>query len=819
MNPTTKLFITIFAFFLITTVPVWSDSLNVAVVLDGRNADHTNFLQNIEEELDSLTGDYDQINFPAEMVYSGEYKKNKTEKAIKNAVANVGADAVICIGPVSSHLLAMHVNIGKPAFSTQIINAELQFEDKNTVKRKGFNYINLGVDIPSHLLKLQQLKKFKNLGFITSNYIGESIPQLIMGLGKIAKEQGFKVKHITAKEVLSHRHIALRGLDAVYVAPLNDFSDADITAIFRYINAAKIPSLSMADERLAEKGGLVTLAQSLNSDKLARRVALNIQRLLYDEDPADFSTEFTHGERLRINMATARKIGIYPTWEQKTDAVLIDSEPQNVERQLSLTEVIETAVIRNLQLAAKKQEIEADLHSIDRARSRLKPQLSLFGRESVIDEDRADNIMTPAKYTTQIGADLVQVIYSEQANANIDIQKLMLAAKKEEERALILEIMKDAALAYLNVLKSKTLLKIQRDNLDVTRANLEIAKFRKQVGTSGPAEVYRWEIQMAGARQAVIDASVMNKKAELALNQLLNASQEEEFTTADCEMFTKTFFVNHRDLAPYIDNEFSFKFFRDFLVFDSFAYSPEIQQLQNAIKAQNRAHASARNRFSKPTVALQGNFTRTLKEAGPGEPKPPMAGPFANVFNYPDKNDWYVGINVSIPLHEGGDRPAAIREAKARIRQLENQLEFLMQRIELNTRISLEDTRSSFSGIKLSNIRAEYAEKSLDLVQSAYSRGAVNILDLIDAQNASLTAKEASANAKFDFFSDFVKVCRAVGTFDFVLDRKSHYEWINRLKHYFDQNAPEALIERKPSSVSIPEFENKNKEQTLYRDN
>ena len=85
----------------------------------------------------------------------------------------------------------------------------------------------------------------------------------------------------------------------------------------------------------------------------------------------------------------------------------------------------------------------------------------------------------------------------------------------------------------------------------------------------------------------------------------------------------------------------------------------------------------------------------------------------------------------------------------------------------------------------MSRQRVEYAEKALDAVRNAYSRGAINILDLIDAQNAYRIAKEANANAVFTFLSDFIQVCRSVGTFDFILNQRSNQEYYSRIEDYF----------------------------------
>jgi outer membrane protein TolC len=794
-----------------------ADQFKVAVVFDGPAEKNSQLINNIEQELAKLVTGYDRIVFPKNYRLNGNWKKTNIELQLNKALSASEINAVISLGPVGSHLLCRKGFIRKPAFAAQILNAEIQKIKERKQLPENLNYINYDLDIAHHLQKMQEIRKFSRLAVISSSYFKEGIPELDRYLKNWAQENQIELEFISTDNLLNYGSSQLRNVDSAYVMPVPELNKDGFAQIVNHLLDKNIPSMNMFGQEKVKQGIMVSLAENIDSDKIARRLALNLQRLTFEEIPGDFSTAFSHDSRLHINMATARKIKVYPTWEQMIEAVLIDAEPLDLQRELSLTQVIETAVVRNLQLAAKKQELEADGQGIERARSRLRPQLNLFARENIMDSDRAETIMTPSKYTTQIGAELMQVIYSEQAQANVDIKKYMLAAKQEEERALILDIMKDAALAYLNVLKARTMQTIQRDNLEVTRKNLELARFREQVGTSGPAEIYRWEIQMASARQAVIDASVMRKKAELALNQILNSSQEEEFTTADCDIFSQIFLIDQKGIAPYIDNQFGFKVFRDFLVKDSFAFSPEIQQLKQTIKAQQRARRSAKRRYTNPTVAVQGNFTRNVKEAGIGEPKPPMSGPFSNMFRYPDDNDWFVGINVSIPLHEGGDRRAAIKQTDAAIGQLENNLDFLMQRLELNTRATLEDARSSFSSIGLSNTRAEYASKALDLVQSAYQRGAVNILDLIDAQNASLVAKEASANAMYNFFSDFVRVCRAVGTFDFILNQQSHKVWKEKLKNYYRINAVNALIERKPAAKK-PEIGKYKTERTLYEE-
>ncbi|HNX74361.1 MAG TPA: TolC family protein [Candidatus Rifleibacterium sp.] len=779
--------------------------IRVGVVADGLTDNTRTLLNAMDAEIKKLVPDTDQVIFAESMVKNGNWQVESIKAAIDELLKSSDVDAVLTLGPIASHLVAHYEKLAKPVFAAHIINAAMQgLSRKNGSSGiENLAYIDLGIDLGRHIERFQEIRNFKRLHLLVSPSMMKGIPDLAAHLAVQAKARNVELVVVPAVSNLSEVAAQLTDAEAVYLAPLLDMPSEQQSLLIGKINALKIPSMAMLGRAPVESGVLSSIAMEIDTQKLARRIALNFQRLLMGDNPADYQVDFSHTERLTINMQTAREIGVFPTWEQMTDAALINDDSGAGAQQLSITRVIETALLRNLQLVAKKQETAAGAQTVKRAESAFEPKLSVFGRQTVIDEDRAESMLTPARYTTQLGADLLFVLYSEQARANIDVQKLFQNARREEERALMLDIIRDASTAYLNVLKTRTLQNIQRDNLEVTRANLEIARFREQVGTSGPAEVYRWEIQMAGARQAVVDASAMCKKAELALNQLLNAAQEEEFSTADPDIFSQVFFLDFQRIAPYIDNQSGYKVFRDFLVADTYAFSPEIQQIGRGIEAMARSRRSAQKRNSQPVVALQGNFSRTVRESGIGADKPSLPAPFKSVFSFPDKNDWHVALNISLPIFEGGDREAAIKEAEARLKKLEADRGYLMQRLELNTRASLEDARASFSSIGLSQTRAEFAAKTLDLVQSAYSRGAVNILDLIDAQNAFLVAKEASANAVFSFLSDFIKVCRAVGTFDFILNPESNSHWYERLELFYASSDNPPVFERRPPARKV----------------
>jgi outer membrane protein TolC len=106
------------------------------------------------------------------------------------------------------------------------------------------------------------------------------------------------------------------------------------------------------------------------------------------------------------------------------------------------------------------------------------------------------------------------------------------------------------------------------------------------------------------------------------------------------------------------------------------------------------------------------------------------------------------------------------------------------QRIIQRIRFNLHRIAASYPAIELSNDAATAANKNLELITDAYSRGVSSILDLLDAQNAALVAEESATNAVFDFLIDLMNLQRSLGRFDFFLGAQGLDNWLEQLKTY-----------------------------------
>ena len=67
----------------------------------------------------------------------------------------------------------------------------------------------------------------------------------------------------------------------------------------------------------------------------------------------------------------------------------------------------------------------------------------------------------------------------------------------------------------------------------------------------------------------------------------------------------------------------------------------------------------------------------------------------------------------------------------------------------------------------------------------SYSKGAVSVTDLIDAQNAALGSELAAAEVKYVYLSDILEVLRATGDFTLLLDPAFASDWFQDVEDYF----------------------------------
>lgn len=769
------------------------NSLQIGVVFDGPGLLNQDILATIQTEVSSLLGDEFTAEFNARHTLTGDWSVASVEAALDTLLDSEEVDLVLTLGAIGTYRVARRGELDKPViapFAIDIDWQDLPFEGPGT----GVANLNYLVSLPDFRRGMESLRRiyeYDHVAVLIFQPYFDAFPINEDHVRFEEREFDCIMQHLAVGfSAASATAVISDSVDAVYVMPLVfGWQPSEIAKLADSLIARDLPSFSYIGRNEVELGILAGLGPKTDWTRLARRVALNIQRILFGEKPKDLPVDFSLSSQLVINMATAREIGVYPNWDVMTEAELFNERRARADRQVSILSAVSDALKVNLDLQASERGVAAGEAAVGIARSPLLPQASVSASYRLIDKDRAGGLLgTPEGLLLGSGT-LTQVLFSDEAWAGLSIEKKLQAQREFEHEAFRLGIMLAAATAYIDVLRAQTLEEIQKNNLQLSKENLELARLRERIGQSGPGEVYRWESQIATNRQAVVNASASRNLAEIQLNRLLNRPAEEPFMAVEHDLESDLLLVNDPRMERYRDDKWSFAVLRGFLTELGIELAPELKQFDALIAAQERARSTARRSFFLPTFGATASFDYMLSEHGAGSGNDnPLADvlPPGTEFEMPDDLNWSVGVQATLPLFEGGRRFSEVSRASREVQRLLFERDALRDRIEQNIRSRLHQFGAAYATVGFSRSAAEAAAKNLELVTDAYSRGRADILDLLDAQNAALVADLVAANAEYDYLVSYLQVQRAIGRFDFFLDQSERDAFFARMTAYFE---------------------------------
>jgi len=139
--------------------------------------------------------------------------------------------------------------------------------------------------------------------------------------------------------------ICRRAQMRVYVAPLMRLSGDDLSSLANHWLNGKLPTFPCSVEARSNRDSLLTNSSDAErTERLARRIALDIQRIVDGEDAATIEVSAPSEERLVINMHTAQLIGFSPRWDDLADAVQLAVDNMQNQRSVSLLQALNAAI-------------------------------------------------------------------------------------------------------------------------------------------------------------------------------------------------------------------------------------------------------------------------------------------------------------------------------------------------------------------------------------------------------------------------------------------------------------------------------------------
>ncbi|MDP2028956.1 MAG: TolC family protein [Thiobacillus sp.] len=398
----------------------------------------------------------------------------------------------------------------------------------------------------------------------------------------------------------------------------------------------------------------------------------------------------------------------------------------------SLAELTEHALRARPESRAAWLGIQAEAARLDSASAANWPTLTgqfSFTRNRGLSTSGA-SVPTLHRYGPSLS--LAYVIYDFGARAaTIDAQRYQLVSRLLTGNRVLQDTVAEVEAAYFSVLAARAQGQALTEQEGALKTSLDAVDVRLRGGLAARADQLR-------ARAALAEASIARRsterdlaKAEAALKQAAGISQTQA-VALDWETAAPTALEASTLLAD--------------LLAEAEQQRPDLHALQ-ASAASARAEAERARAARWPSVSLGASTGRTF---------------FLEEGRTPSST-YSVGVNISVPLFDGGRLAAQARAAERDAERLQAEAVSQQNRVALNVVEAYHDVRYAQSQREGITIQFDSASESARAAEARYTAGVGSLLELLTAQADLARARQSTAQANVDWLSAFSRLNHALG--------------------------------------------------------
>jgi len=756
---------------------------NIGFLVDRTNVELDTMLDDLQEEIIAVVGEDAEIRFSKKNRLANNLNSNLAQQQYDTLLANE-TDIIIAFGAINNQILANQTTYVKPTILFGTISESLIDKPpfNSSVRIKNFTSIATVQSYEEDLKVLKEITSAKHIGvLIESSFLKAA--GIEREFDEIENTLDIELDVIPFS-TLDDLIIKATGHDAIYLIGAFYFTNAEIKILAEGLIDKKIASFTTAPLIDVENGLLATNHGESEISQFFRRIALNVESIILDNEFAEISSVIDIKKSLTINYNTARKLGIPLKYSLIAITNIIGNTSEIIEgKKYNLVDVMQQAINENLELKRTAQDTLLSQQDVRFAKSDYLPDLNASASGVYIDPKLAEvgNGQSP-EISTAGNLTLSQTVFSEAANANISIQKSLQQAQKENYNSEELNTIFDVSKAYFDALILKSNYIISSKNLELTKQNLKIAKNNYEAGQSGKSDVLRFTSEASQNTQTMIEALNNVKVGLNRLNELLNNPINTKIDVDEAELKEGLFSnYNYKQLGTFLDNPTLRKPFIEFMIQEAIANAPELKLLDYNLKASQRSEQLYGSGRFLPTVALQGQYSYEFARSGVGSEYPIIFAP-------PPDGSYTVGLNVTLPIFNQNKQNINKQIASIQVDQINTSIDDLKLSINRNINDAVLQLINQIANIELSQIFEETAVEALDLTQTSYANGAVNIVQLLDAQNNYLQAQLASSNATYNYLLSSMQLERSLGIFFLLQTEEERQDFITRFLEFTNNN-------------------------------
>jgi len=351
-----------------------------------------------------------------------------------------------------------------------------------------------------------------------------------------------------------------------------------------------------------------------------------------------------------------------------------------------------------------------------RASAALRPILNFIASANYRDPTTLTD-----SFTTTLSLTLDLLVYDFGASrARIEAAKETVLAVREQLRGIENQVLLDAATAYLNLRRDMQRVEVSESNVRLIMQELRAAKDRFEVGEVTRTDVSQAEARLAQARsnlaaargqfeisRAVYEAAIGHKPGTVSLPASLPALPK---SLADAKARAR-------------------------------AHSPSIGAVQHNVRA-NELLLAAAEAGRKPQVALGAQLAH----------------------NSSSGDSTSIGLQMTMPIYQGGQLSSAIRQARANVEGARAQLLQAAVTSDQSVANAWANLRIARAQVEASDRQIEAARLAFEGVREEAALGARTTLDVLNAEQDLLDARLARINAESQAYQAAYALLAAMGT-------------------------------------------------------
>ena len=414
---------------------------------------------------------------------------------------------------------------------------------------------------------------------------------------------------------------------------------------------------------------------------------------------------------------------LFPTQPEEVD--IIGAQP------ITLEQAIELAYRNNEDLQVALLQLDQSLSALRQAQAALFPTLNLTS-----DVTAQENTATSTGAASDRDVDInlngrlrlsYDVFTSGARSGNIGAAERQVRFNELQVEVIQENLRLDTSNDYYDLQNAVEQIRINQAFLEEAEQNLRDTSLREEVGVGTRFDVLRAEVQVADARQDLVQAQSNKEIAQRALAQRLNLPPSLDISATPVEVAEPWPLSLEESIV---------------LAFQNRAELEQQLVLRELNEQQRRVALAALG----PTISLVAdyNFTDTLNQSG-------------------EIQDTYsVGAQLTWNLFEGGAAAASAAQEERDIEIAETNFSDSRNQIRFDVEQSYYNLEANKVNIKTAELSVEQAGEALELANLRLDAGVGTQLDVLTAQSELTDAEVNLVNAILGYNRSLAALQRAV---------------------------------------------------------